>query len=60
MFSSKKVSAILDHDSPVSNDNTDTLFNENRKRMSISGMHEKFSVLLEKNKLRLITESEQG
>lgn len=60
LFSNKKVSAFLDYDSPASNENTDALFNENRKRMSISGVQEKFSVLLEKNKLRLIKESEQG
>ncbi len=60
LFSNKKVSAFLDYDSPASNENTDALFNENRKRMSISGVQEKFSVLLEKNKLRLIQENEQG
>lgn len=60
LFFNKKVSVFLDYDSPTSNENTDALFNENRKRMSISGVQEKFSVLLEKNKLRLIKESEQG
>jgi len=60
VFYGKKVSAILNYDSPTSNESTDALFTENRKRMSISGVQEKFSVLLEKNKLRLIQESEQG
>lgn len=60
VFYGKKVSAILNYDSPASNESTDALFIENRKRMSISGVQEKFSVLLEKNKLRLIKESEQG
>lgn len=60
VFSNKKVSVFLDYDSPASNENTDALFDENRKRMSISGVQEKFSVLLEKNKLRLIKESENG
>ena len=60
VFNNKKVSAILNYDSPTSNENTAILFTENRKRMSISGVQEKFSVLLEKNKLRLIQESEQG
>jgi len=32
----------------------------NRKRMSMSGVQGKFSVVLEKNKLRLIQEGEQG
>jgi serine/threonine-protein kinase HipA len=60
VFYGKKVSPILNYDSPASNENTDALFTDNRKRMSISGVQEKFSVLLEKNKLRLIQESEQG
>ena len=42
------------------NQETDDLFAENRKRISISGVQEKFSLLLEKNKLRLINEGEQG
>jgi serine/threonine-protein kinase HipA len=50
----------LPYDSPASNPETDELFEENRKRMSISGVQEKFSVLLEKNKLRLIGEGERG
>lgn len=60
VFNGKKVSAILPYDSPASNDSTDALFTENRKHISISGVQEKFSVLLEKNKLRLIQEGEQG
>lgn len=60
VFEGKKVSHILPYDSPASNESTDELFEENRKRMSISGVQEKFSVLQEKNKLRLITEGEQG
>jgi len=60
VFYGKKVSIILLYDSPASNETTDALFTENRKRMSISGVQEKFSVLLEKNKLRLIEEAEQG
>jgi len=60
VFNGKKVSAILPYDSPSSNEITDGLFTVNRSRMSISGVQEKFSVLLEKNKLRLIREGEQG
>jgi len=60
VFYNKKVSAILNYDSPASNESTNALFRENRKRMSISGVQEKFSILLDKNKLRLIQKSEQG
>lgn len=60
MFQGKKVHHVLPYDSPASNSSTDELFDENRKRISISGVQEKFSVLLEKNKLRLINEGERG
>jgi serine/threonine-protein kinase HipA len=60
VFNGKKVSHILPYDSPSTNEITDELFEENRTRMSISGVQEKFSVLLEKNKLRLILEGERG
>ena len=60
VFDGRKVNHILPYDSPASNEATDELFVENRKRISISGVQEKFSVLLEKNKLRLINEGEQG
>ena len=60
VFNGKKVHHVLPYDSPTSNPETDELFEENRKRMSISGVQEKFSVMLDKNKLRLINEGEQG
>lgn len=60
VFEGKKVYHFLPYDSPASNGETAELFDENRKRMSISGVQEKFSVLLEKNKLRLINEGERG
>lgn len=60
VFNGKKVYHILPYDSPATNQETDELFEENRKRMSISGVQEKFSVLLEKNKLRLVNEGERG
>ncbi|MBN9386157.1 MAG: HipA domain-containing protein [Chitinophagaceae bacterium] len=60
VFHSRKVSHILPYDSPASDPATDKLFEENVRRMSISGVQEKFSVLLEKNKLRLIKEGERG
>src|SRR5690554_6442798 len=60
VFGGKKVSAVLPYDSPTSNAVTDVLFTDNRSRISISGVQEKFSVLLDKNKLRLVNQGEQG
>ena len=60
LFNGRKVSPTLPYESPATNTLTEELFKENRKRLSISGVQEKFSVLLEKNKLRLINEEEQG
>lgn len=61
VFRGKKVYHVLPYDSPASNSETDEqLFEENRRLISISGVQEKFSVLLEKNKLRLINEGERG
>jgi serine/threonine-protein kinase HipA len=60
VFDGHKVNHILPYESPTSNMATDELYLENRKRISISGVQEKFSVLLEKNKLRLIQEGEHG
>jgi len=60
VFDGKKVNHVLPYDSPLTNKKTDKLFDENRKRISISGVQEKFLVLLDKNKLRLINEGERG
>jgi len=60
VFQGKKVSHILPYAAPNSNESTDSLFVDNQKRLSISGVQEKFSVLLEKNKLRLIEDREHG
>jgi serine/threonine-protein kinase HipA len=60
VFNGRKVHHILPYNSPATDDITDELFAENRKRISISGVQEKFSVILDKNKLRLIEEGEQG
>jgi len=60
VFQAKKVHHVLPYNAPATNLETDALFDENRKHMSISGMQEKMSVLLEKNKLRLIREGERG
>ena len=56
VFQGKKVNHILPYDSPSSGTESDILFEENRNRISISGVQEKFSVVLEKNKLRLVNE----
>ncbi|KAF2516664.1 HipA domain-containing protein [Flavobacterium foetidum] len=60
VFNGRKVSHILPYSSPASNVEMDKLFEENRMNISISGVQEKFSVLLDKNKLRLISEGEKG
>jgi serine/threonine-protein kinase HipA len=60
VFNGKRVGHILSYGSPATNQDTDELFEENRNRMSISGVQEKFSVILDKNKLRLVREGEQG
>lgn len=60
VFQGKKVHHILPYESPNSNTETDNLFENNQKHISISGVQEKFSVLLEKNKLRLANENEKG
>jgi serine/threonine-protein kinase HipA len=60
VFQGRKVSHILPYDSPSSDTETDERFEENQRRISISGVQEKFSVLLEKNKLRLIKGGERG
>lgn len=60
VFFGKKVNHVLPYESPQSDPDTDEFFEENRSRISISGVQEKFSVLLEKNKLRLITQGEMG
>lgn len=60
VFSGRKVSPVLPYNSPATNEISEALFEENIKRISISGVQEKFSVLLEKNKLRLIKAGEQG
>jgi len=60
VFKGKKVSHILPYDFPANNNTTAELFNENRQRISISGVQEKYSILLDKNKLRLVNEGEIG
>lgn len=60
LFHGKKVSHILPYDPPQQNEEVEVLFLENRKRISISGVQEKLSLVLEKNRLRLTKVGEQG
>ncbi len=60
MFDGKKVSHILDFESPNTNENVAELLRQNAKTISVSGAQFKQSLLLEKNKLRLTNENEQG
>jgi len=60
VFKGRKVSHLLPYNAPNSNEDTDNQYIENQKRISISGVQEKFSVLLKKNKLQLIEDGEQG
>jgi serine/threonine-protein kinase HipA len=60
LFKNKKVSHVLSYETPSKNEDVAEQFMENRKRISISGVQEKLSVVLEKNTLRLSNEGEQG
>lgn len=60
VFDGKKVSHILPWPAPKRDEETNELFMENRKRISISGVQEKLSLILDKNKLRLTESGEQG
>ena len=60
LFNGKKVSHILPYASPQTSDEDAEKFMDNRKQISISGVQEKVSLILEKNKLRLAEEGEQG
>ncbi|HMP30120.1 MAG TPA: HipA domain-containing protein [Saprospiraceae bacterium] len=60
LFSGKKVNHVLPYEQPQESEEVAEQFMENRKRISISGVQEKLSFLLEKNILRLTKEGEQG
>jgi serine/threonine-protein kinase HipA len=60
VFEGKQVSHILPYHSARKSEEDTEKFIENRKRISISGVQEKLSLLLDKNKLRLTKEDEQG
>ncbi|TVR40538.1 MAG: type II toxin-antitoxin system HipA family toxin [Cryomorphaceae bacterium] len=60
LFSGKRVNHVLPYEQPRQSEEVAEQFMENRKRISISGVQEKLSFLLEKNVLRLTREGEQG
>lgn len=60
LFNGKKVNHFLPYEQPQQSEEVAEQFIENRKRISISGVQEKLSLLLEKNVLRLTKEGEQG
>jgi serine/threonine-protein kinase HipA len=60
MFSARKINHILPYNAPETDGDDQDKFIQNRKRISISGAQEKYSVLLEKNSLRLTIGKERG
>ena len=60
VFNGKKVSHVLPYNPSQLSEEDAEKFIENRKRISISGVQEKLSLILDKNKLRLTKEGEQG
>lgn len=60
LFNGKKVNHVLSYEQPQQSEEVAEQFMENRKRISISGVQEKLSFLLEKNLLRLTIEGEEG
>jgi serine/threonine-protein kinase HipA len=60
LFGGKKVSHVLEFNSPKADPEVSAMFRENRNYLSISGVQLKQSLLLEKNKLRLTVNDEQG
>lgn len=60
LFDGKKVDHVLPFPSTDIEGPQQEKFIENRKRISISGVQEKLSLILIKNKLRLTEEGEQG
>ncbi|MEX0660482.1 MAG: HipA domain-containing protein [Balneolaceae bacterium] len=59
-FNGRKISHFLPYNPPDVSEEDAEKFQQNRKRLSISGVQEKVSLLLEKNILRLTEENEQG
>ena len=60
LYKGRLVSHILPYNPPKLDEEVAQLFQENRKRISISGVQEKLSLILDQNKLRLTKEGERG
>ncbi|MET0461514.1 MAG: HipA domain-containing protein [Chitinophagaceae bacterium] len=60
LFAGRTVSHILPYDAPWKTDTDTDAFAANAKRISLSGVQEKYSLIQVKNKLRLTEEGEQG
>lgn len=60
LFGGKKVNHVLPYKPPQQSEEVAEKFMENRKHISISGVQEKLSLLLEKNLLRLTNKGEHG
>ena len=60
LFSSKRVNHVLPYQAPQKSEAVAEQFMQNRKRISISGVQEKLSMILEKNVLRLTNQGEHG
>jgi serine/threonine-protein kinase HipA len=60
LFNGKRVNHVLPYDPPQLSEAVSEQFMDNRKRISISGVQEKLSFILEKNVLRLTRAGELG
>ena len=60
MFNGKKVNHVLPYEQPRQSEEVAEQFMENRTRISISGVQEKLSRILDKNILRLTKKGERG
>jgi len=60
LFDGRKVHHQLPYDSPNSTTDADDQYLHNRNRISISGVQEKFSLVLHKNKLSLAKDDDQA
>ncbi len=60
LFDKQKISHILPYESIENNEEDAQLFMNNRKRISLSGVQSKYSMIIENGLLNLTTEKEQG
>ncbi len=60
VFDKHKVSHVLPYESIEQNEDDAKLFMENKKRISISGVQSKYSMVIKEDKLNLTPEGEQG